>query len=109
VFENRVLRIIGSKRDVAARMWTKCITCTLLQYDQNDNMRGVRHECGRGTRIGYWWGSQRGRDHKPEGKRPLERSRHRHLDNIKMNLGEVRWVVLTGLICVKIGASGERL
>jgi hypothetical protein len=31
-------------------------------------------------RIGYWW-----------GKRPLERPRHRWVDNIKMDLGEIEW------------------
>jgi hypothetical protein len=28
---------------------------------------------------------------KPEGKRPLERPRRRWVDNIRMDLGEVRW------------------
>jgi hypothetical protein len=28
---------------------------------------------------------------KPEGKRPLGRPRHRWVDNIRMNLGEVGW------------------
>jgi hypothetical protein len=28
---------------------------------------------------------------KPEGKRALERPRHRWVDNIKMDLGEIRW------------------
>jgi hypothetical protein len=28
---------------------------------------------------------------KPEGKRPLRRPRHRWVDNIKMNLGEMGW------------------
>jgi hypothetical protein len=28
---------------------------------------------------------------KPEGKRPLGRSRRRWVDNIRMNLGEVGW------------------
>jgi hypothetical protein len=27
----------------------------------------------------------------PEGKRPLERPRHRWVDNIKMDVGDVRW------------------
>jgi hypothetical protein len=31
--------------------------------------------------IGYWW----------ERKRPLERSRRRWVDNIKMDLREKRW------------------
>jgi hypothetical protein len=32
---------------------------------------------------------------KPEGKRPLGRSRRRWMDNIKMDLGEIEWVGLT--------------
>jgi hypothetical protein len=28
---------------------------------------------------------------KPEGKRPLERPRHRWVDNIKIYLREIRW------------------
>jgi hypothetical protein len=28
---------------------------------------------------------------KPEGKRPLGRQRHRWVDNIRMDLGEVEW------------------
>jgi hypothetical protein len=34
----------------------------------------------------------------PEGTRPLLRKRRRWVDNIKMNLGEIEWVVLTALI-----------
>jgi hypothetical protein len=36
----------------------------------------------KGMHIVYWWG-------KPEGKRPLRRPRHRWVENIKMDLGEV--------------------
>jgi hypothetical protein len=38
----------------------------------------------KGTRIGCWWESQR------EGG-PLDRPRHKWLDNIRMNLVEVGW------------------
>jgi hypothetical protein len=39
---------------------------------------------------------------KPEGKRPLGRPRHKWLNNIKMDLGEIGW---TGLIWLRIGTS----
>jgi hypothetical protein len=34
--------------------------------------------------IGYWW-------EKPEVKRVLGRQKHRWVNNIKMNLGEMGW------------------
>jgi hypothetical protein len=37
----------------------------------------------RGMHIGYWWESQK--------KRPLGRSRRRWVDNIKMDLREIKW------------------
>jgi hypothetical protein len=42
---------------------------------------------------------------KLEGKRPLERPRHRWMVNIKMNLREVA-VAWTRLIWLRIGSSG---
>jgi hypothetical protein len=35
---------------------------------------------------------------KPEGKRPLGRHKSRWEDNIKMDLQEVGWTALTGLV-----------
>jgi hypothetical protein len=46
---------------------------------------------------------------KPEGKRPLGRQRRRWVDNIGMNLGEVGWVMWTGLVWLRIGTGGELL
>jgi hypothetical protein len=48
---------------------------------------------------------------KPEGKRPLGRSRHKWMDNIKMDLREIGWdgMVWIGLIWLKIGTSGGLL
>jgi hypothetical protein len=43
---------------------------------------------------------------KPEGKRPLGRPRRRWVDNIRMDRGEVE---CTGLVCIRIGTSGELL
>jgi hypothetical protein len=45
----------------------------------------------------------------PEAKRPLGRLKCRWVDNIKMDLGEIRCGVMTGLVCLRIGASGELL
>jgi hypothetical protein len=46
---------------------------------------------------------------KPEGKRPLGRPRSRWIDNIKMNLVEILWGLLTALVWLMIGTSGEFL
>jgi hypothetical protein len=46
---------------------------------------------------------------KPEGKRPLGRPRHRWMDNIRMDLGEVAGVMWTGLAWLRIGTGGELL
>jgi hypothetical protein len=46
---------------------------------------------------------------KPERKRSLGRPRCRWEDNIKVELGKIGWVVLTGLVWFRIGTSGELL
>jgi hypothetical protein len=47
---------------------------------------------------------------KPDGKRPLGRPRSRWVDNIKMDLGEIRWNgVWTGSNWFRIGTSGGAL
>jgi hypothetical protein len=48
---------------------------------------------------------------KPEGRRPLGRPRRRWVDNIKIDLREIRWdgVVWTGSIWLRIGTSGGLL
>jgi hypothetical protein len=52
--------------------------------------------------IGYWW-------RKPEGKRPLGKSRHRWRENNKMDLRKLGWFVWTGLIWLRIGTGGRLL
>jgi hypothetical protein len=44
---------------------------------------------------------------KPEGKKLLGRLRRRRVDNIRMEHGEIGWKVLTGLVWLRIGKSGE--
>jgi hypothetical protein len=46
---------------------------------------------------------------KPKCKRLLERPRRRWVDNIKMDLREIRWDVWIGLIWLRIGTSGGLL
>jgi hypothetical protein len=46
---------------------------------------------------------------KPEGKRPLERPRHRWEDGIKMDLGRLVGGVWSGLTWLRIGIVGELL
>jgi hypothetical protein len=42
---------------------------------------------------------------KPEGKRPLERSRRRWVDNIKMDLMEIRW---GGMDCIDLAEDRDQ-
>jgi hypothetical protein len=44
---------------------------------------------------------------KPEGKWPLGRRRRRWVDNIRMKLLELGWVMWIGLVWLKIGTGGE--
>jgi hypothetical protein len=44
-----------------------------------------------------------------EGNRPLGIPRHRWEDTIKMDLREIGWGGITGLIWLRIGASGGLL
>jgi len=43
---------------------------------------------------------------KPDGKRPLVRSRRRWEENIKMDLQEVGWGTRIGFIWLRIGTGG---
>jgi hypothetical protein len=46
---------------------------------------------------------------KPEGKRPLGRPRRRCVDNIKMDIRQIGWMLWIGLIWLRIGISGGLL
>jgi hypothetical protein len=46
---------------------------------------------------------------RPEGKRLLGRPKHWWVDNIKINLREIGWVLWTGSMWLRIGTSGGLL
>jgi hypothetical protein len=76
VFENRVLRrIFGPKRNEVTGEWKKLhneelcgfySSPSMITIIKSRRMRWAEHVARmgrRGTRIGYWWESQRERDH----------------------------------------------
>jgi hypothetical protein len=93
VFENRVLRIFGPKREEDGS-WRK------LHYDELHDLysspnivRVIKSRrmkwAGHVTRMGEGRGAYRVLIGRPEGRRPLGRPRRRWEDNIKMDLGEI--------------------
>jgi hypothetical protein len=96
VFENRVLRIFGPKRDEVTEEWRKL---------HNEELRGLYSSpsiikiiktrrirwAGHVARMGEKRNAYRLLVEKPRGIRPLGRLRRRWLDNITMDLVEVEW------------------
>ena len=100
VFENRVLRrIFGPKRDEVTGEWRRLHNEELYALYSSPNiiwvyklrrLRWARH-------VSCMWerrGAYRVLVGKPEGRRPLERPRHRWDGNIEMDLRQVDWVDL---------------
>ena len=94
VFENRVLRIFGPKRDGVTGEWRKLHNEELNDLYSSPNivlvvksrrMRWVGHV----ARMVEWRGVHKVLVGKPEGKRALGRPRRRWEDNIKTDLEEV--------------------
>jgi hypothetical protein len=59
--------------------------------------------------MGEWTGAYRVLVGTPEGKRPLERPRHRWEESNKMDLQGVGWGAWTELIGLRIGTGGRLL
>jgi hypothetical protein len=97
VFENRVLRrIFEPKRDEEAGKWRKLhneelhdlyCSSSIIKITKSRKMRWVGHV----ARVGEKRNAYRLLVGKPEGKRPLGRPRRRWVNNIRMDLGEVKW------------------
>jgi hypothetical protein len=97
MFENGVLRrIFGPKRDEVTGEWRKQLneelhdlysSPSIIRLIKLRKMRWVGHV----ARIGEKRNGYRLLVGKPEGRRPLGRPRRRWVDNIKMDLVEVRW------------------
>jgi hypothetical protein len=96
VFENRVLRIFGLKRDEVMGEWRKLhneelrdlySSPSIIRIIKSRRMRWASHV----ARIGEKGNAYRLLVGKPEGKKPLGRPRRMWVDNIRMDLGEVGW------------------
>jgi hypothetical protein len=104
VFENRVLRRIFGPKKEEDGSWRKlhndelrslCSSPNIVRVIRSRNMRWAGHV----ARMGEGRGVCRVLGGKPEGKRPLGRSRRRWEDNIKLDLrdiviDEANWIEL---------------
>jgi hypothetical protein len=110
VFENRVLRrIVGPKRNEVTGEWRKLHNEELRDLYSSPSILVIRIITSRRmrwehvARMGEKKNAYRLLAGKPEGRRPLGRPRRRWMDNIRMDLREVR----TGLVFVRTGIGGE--
>jgi hypothetical protein len=108
VFENRVLRrIFGPKKDEVTREWRKLHNEELRDlYSSPSIIRIIKSRMRWACHVGRM-GNKRNACRllvgKPEGKRPLGRPR------CWMDLGEVGWGGVAGLVWLRIGRGGELL
>jgi hypothetical protein len=104
VIQNKMLRrLFGTRRDEVTGGWRKLhneelhdlhTSPSIIRIMKSRKMRWVGHV----ARMGEMRNVYRLLVGKPEGKRPLRRPRRRWVDNIKMDLLEIGWVVWTGLV-----------
>jgi hypothetical protein len=97
VLENKVLRrIFGPTRDELTGEWRKLHneelrnlypSPSIIKIIKSRRMRWAGHV----TRMAEKRNAYRLLMRKPEGKRPLGRSRRMWVDNIRMDLGKVGW------------------
>jgi hypothetical protein len=113
VFENRVLRIFGPKRDEVTGGWRKLhneevhnlySSPSIIRMIKSRRMRWAGHV----ARMGERKNAYRILVGKPEGRRPLGRPRRRLVNNIKMDL-RYKGIVWIGLTWLRIGTAGGLL
>ena len=115
VFENRVLRILGPRRDEVTGEWRRLHNEELNDlYCSPNIVRVIKSRimrwAGHVARMGEERGAYRVLVGKPEGKRPLGRPRRRWVDNIRMDLQEIFVVdTATGMLRIKLTNSSRRL
>jgi hypothetical protein len=107
VFENRVLRTFGPKRDEVTGGWRKLHNEELHNlYSSLNKIRKIKSSRmkweGSVVRMGEKRNAFRIIVGKPEGKRSLGRPRCWWLDNVKMDLRETGW---TGFVWLRIGPT----
>jgi hypothetical protein len=112
VFENRVLRIFGPKRDEVIGEWRRLHKEELYYLYSSPNIfrliKSRRMWAGHVARMGEERRAYRILMGRPEGRRPLGRPSRRWEDNIKMDL-EVGWGGMARLIWLRIGTGGGLL
>jgi hypothetical protein len=97
VFENKVLRrMFGPKMDEVTGEWRKLHNEELRDlYSSPSIIRVIKSRkmrwAGHVAQMGEKRNACRLSVGKPEGKRPLGRSRRGWVDNIRLDLGEVGW------------------
>jgi hypothetical protein len=96
VFENRVLRRFGAKREEVTGEWRKLRNSELHDlYSSPSKIRIIKswrmRWTGHVARMGEKRNSYRLLVGKPERRRPLRRPTRRWLNNIRMDLVEVGW------------------
>jgi hypothetical protein len=114
VYENRVLRIFGPKREEIVGGWKmKHVEEFHNLYASPNIIRVIRSRTMRWTvhvaRLEVMRNAYSILVGKPEGKRPLGRPRHRWEDKIRMELGKKCGRLWTGFITLTIGTSGGLL
>jgi hypothetical protein len=93
-FENKVLRIFGTKRDGVTGGWRKLHNEELHNFYSSPSIiriikSRIMRWAGHVARMGEERNVYRLLVGKPQGRRPLGRTRQRWIDNIKMDLLEI--------------------